>query len=703
MTTQTLNALSRASSAYLRSAMHQPIQWHEWGEEAFATAQRENKPILLDIGAVWCHWCHVMDRESYDNPEIAEIINQRFIAVKVDRDERPDIDSRYQVAVSSISGQGGWPLTAFLTPTGKPFYGGTYFPPDDHYGRPSFKRVLLSIANAYHEKNDDVVEQAKMVEGAISHAESFAGKSADFSPAVIDAIVKSAMRMFDSQNGGFGSAPYFPHPAALDLLIDQYVRSGDEQTRNVFATTLEKMAHGGVYDQLAGRFHRYSVDERWIVPHFEKMCYDNSELLKNYVHGYQATGLEFFSEVARDIIRWMDEWLSDRQRGGFYASQDADISMDDDGDYFTWKLDETRAVLTEEEAQVAALHYDINEVGEMHHNPAKNVLYVRASVEEIARRMNLAPERVRELLASAKKKMYAARLQRPTPYVNKTVYVGWNSLCVSAYLEAAKVLHLADARRFALRSLDRVLGEAWKTDLDNKEAATQALLLHVVSYSDPAASHREVPGLLDDYAFTALACLDAYEGTADLSYFKFAQAITDAMIARFYDATSGGFFDSEPAADAKGVGVLATRRKPLQDSPTPAGNPVAAIALVPLHHYPGDAGYRDKAELTLEMFAGAAEQFGIFAATYGTAVLHWLESPVQIVVIAEDGDEHNSEELYAAAVAPFAFSKSTLRLAGSQAVAENLPPALAATIPNLPGVGSGKSFAVLCSGFACRP
>jgi uncharacterized protein YyaL (SSP411 family) len=268
------------------------------------------------------------------------------------------------------------------------------------------------------------------------------------------------------------------------------------------------MANGGVYDQLAGGFHRYSVDERWVVPHFEKMCYDNSELLKNYVHGYQATGEEFFAEVARDIIRWMDEWLSDRERGGFYGSQDADISMDDDGDYFTWTLDEARAVLTDEEAQVAALHYDINEVGEMHHNPAKNVLYVRASVEEIGRRMKLAAERVSELLASAKKKMYAARLQRPTPYVDKTVYVGWNSLCVSAYLEAAKVLRLADARRFALRSLDRVLAQAWRhSEKRAAEAATptRSLLLHVVSYSDPKAEHREVAGLLDDYAFTALA------------------------------------------------------------------------------------------------------------------------------------------------------------------------------------------------------
>src|SRR5271166_86490 len=564
MTTGSHNSLARASSSYLRSAMHQPIQWHEFGEEAFAAARAANKPVLLDIGAVWCHWCHVMDRESYDDPEVAAIVNEHFIAVKVDRDERPDIDSRYQAAVSAVSGQGGWPLTAFLTPDGKPFYGGTYFPPTDGYGRPSFKRVLTSIANAYKEKNGDVVEQAKMVEGAIAQAESFAGRSGQVSAGIIEAIQKSAFSMFDPQHGGFGQAPKFPHPSALDLLIERYARTtggsktppyrkeldrmqhpdrDSEQLRNLIVTTLEHMANGGVYDQLAGGFHRYSVGERWVVPHFEKMCYDNSELLKNYAHGYQATGQEFFADVARDIIRWMDEWLSDRERGGFYASQDADINMDDDGDYFTWTLDEARAVLTEDEAQVAALHYDINEVGEMHHNAAKNVLYVRASVEEIARRMNRTTEAVAELLMSAKKKLYAARLQRTTPYIDKTVYVGWNSLCISAYLEAAKVLSLADARRFALRSLDRVLGQAWKH--------SSARLLHVVSYSDPAAAHREVSGLLEDYAFTALACLDAYEATADLSYFKFAHEIMDAMISRFYDATSGGFFDSEPAAEGQ--------------------------------------------------------------------------------------------------------------------------------------------------------
>jgi uncharacterized protein len=689
MSTETLNSLASASSSYLRSAMHQPIQWHEWGEDAFELSKRENKPILLDIGAVWCHWCHVMDRESYDDPEIAQLVNERFVAIKVDRDERPDIDSRYQVAVQAISGQGGWPLTAFLTPDGKPFYGGTYFPPDEHYGRPSFRRVLTSISDAYREKNGDVAEQAKLVEGAIAHSESFTGKTGEFSSKVIQEIVDSALKMFDEQHGGFGSAPKFPHPSMLDLLIDQYARSGDEQLRQMFTTTLEQMARGGVYDQLAGGFHRYSVDERWVVPHFEKMSYDNSELLKNYVRAYQATGSEFFAEVARDIVRWMDEWLSDRKHGGFYASQDADISMDDDGDYFTWTVDEAKAVLTEEEAQIALLHYDINEVGEMHHNPAKNVLYHRASVEEISNRMKLSPERVREILQLAKHKMYEARLKRPTPYVDKTVYVSWNALSISAYLQAARALPLEDARHFALRSLDRILSEAWSPETGLK---------HVIAYSDENAAKRDTPGFLDDYAFTAIASLDAYESTADLSYFKIARQITDQMIARFYDSASGGFFDAESKSGS--LGVLSTPRKPFQDSPTPAGNSMAVIALLRLHGYTDEPEYRDKAEQTLELLSGAAGQYGLFAATYGIAATYFATPHAQIVVI---GDDEIASQLHSEAMAFSLFGRPVLKLKFSQAFAPNLPPTLAQTIPQLPALKHGRSLAVVCSGTTCKP
>ncbi len=703
MATTTLNSLAQASSSYLRSAMHQPVEWHEWGEEAFALAKRENKPVLLDIGAVWCHWCHVMDRESYDDLEIAQIINQHYVPVKVDRDERPDIDSRYQVAVQAISGQGGWPLTGFLTPDGKPFYGGTYFPPHDHYGRPSFRRVLITIADAYREKNGEVLEQAALVENAIRHSESFDGKAGQFSDAAAQEIVDAALRMFDDHNGGFGSAPKFPHPSIIDLLIDQYVRihgssgqdspdvnphaSDAERLRIVFTTTLENMARGGVYDQLAGGFHRYSVDERWIVPHFEKMSYDNSELLKNYLHAYRATGNQFFAHVANDIVRWIDAWLSDRQHGGFYASQDADYSMDDDGDYFTWTLDEANAALSEEEAQIACLHYDITEVGEMQHNPAKNILFQRASVEEISKRLRLSGERVSEILQVAKQKMYAARLKRPTPYVDKTVYVSWNAMCISAYLLAAGALNLDDAKHFALRSLDRILSEGW---------SPASGLRHVIAYSDPAAAHRENVGFLDDYAATAIACLDAYETTADMTYFRRAEKIIDQMIARFYDANGGGFLDSQPGKAS--LGVLGTPRKAFQDSPTPAGNPMAAIALIRMHAYTGDAEYLEKAQKTMELLAGVAGQYGIFAATYGIAAVTLTNPHEQIVIVGED---ETAAELYQKARARAKLGTAVLKLSFSQVAAPNLPPVLAETVPNLPAIREGKSCAIVCANQSC--
>jgi len=687
------NSLASASSSYLRSAMHQPIRWYQWGEDAFAEAQRQNRPILLDIGAVWCHWCHVMDRESYDDPEVAAIVNQHFLAIKVDRDERPDIDSRYQAAIAAMTGQGGWPLTAFLTPDGKPFFGGTYFPPSENWGRPSFKRVLLSIAQAFREKSAEVAEQANTVMSMIGQSESFAGRAERVSPQVIDSVLGSAHSMFDPRNGGFGSQPKFPHSSAIDLLLHRLARTGDPDARNIVVTTLEHMARGGIYDQLAGGFHRYSVDDRWVVPHFEKMSYDNSELLKNYVHAYQATGITFFAAVAKDIIRWMDEWLSDRNHGGFYASQDADYSMDDDGDYFTWTTDEARQVLSEDEFTVASLYYDINEVGEMHHNPAKNVLYVRASIDEIAIRTGMQHDRINSLLESARQKLYAARLKRPTPYVDKTVYVSWNGLCISAYLQAAAILAMDHSRDFAMRSLDRVLNEAWDPARGLK---------HVIAYSDPDAAPTETAGLLDDYAFLALACLDAWESTADLRYFNAARQIADQMIERFHDSNGGGFFDAfaDQSSDDSVLGALAVRRKPFQDSPTPAGNSSAAIALLRLHAYTGDASYREKAERTLGVFAGLAEQVGIFAGTYGIAAVWCFQPHTQVVVI---GDDARASQLYAAAIAPFALNKAVIRLRSGQVTAQNLPPALAETIPASPAAREGKSLALICSNFSCRP
>ncbi|MDR3764153.1 MAG: thioredoxin domain-containing protein [Acidobacteriota bacterium] len=683
------NALAHAASAYLRSAMHQPTQWHQWGPEAFALAAAGNKPVLLDIGAVWCHWCHVMDRESYESEEIAAILNEHFVAVKVDRDERPDVDARYQVAVAAINGQGGWPLTVFLTPEGKPFYGGTYFPPVDGYGRPSFKRILMAIAEAFRERRGEVEQESEGLMHALEHAEGMAGHHGEFSPRVIAQMVQSALGSFDREQGGFSAMPKFPHAPVVDLLLDWYARTGEEQVRHVAAFTLEKMARGGVYDQLAGGFHRYSVDERWCVPHFEKMAYDNSELLKNYVHAFQVTGEKFFAETAHGILRWLRQVLSDREKGGYYGSQDADINLHDDGDYFTWTLDEARAVLTAEELAVAAAHYDIGEQGEMHHNPEKNVLWMSRTVGQIAAEQKRAESEVSARLASARQKMLAARLQRPTPFVDRTLYTNWNALCIAAVLRAARVLGEEDEEAFALRSLDRLLAEAWSADG----------LRHVIAYAEDSGAARPA-GVLDDYAYTILACLEAYESTGELRYFTHAQQIAARMIDGFHDAEGGGFFDLDTCESPAALGALAMRRKPFQDAPTPAGNSAAALALLRLHALNGEERLRELAVGTLEVFAGVVEKFGIYAATYGLAAL-WLAQPhVQVIVFGQDA---LADELYTAAVAPFLLTKTVLRVRDAARIEEALPATLAATVRELPGVKQGRSLALLCSNFACQP
>lgn len=696
------NALASAASAYLRSAMHQPVDWMEWGQAAFARAVEEDKPILLDIGAAWCHWCHVMDRESFEDPATARIINENFIAMKVDRDERPDVDTRYQSAVSAISGQGGWPLTAFLTPEGKPYFGGTYFPPEDRHGRPSFQRVLLTMSAAFANRRREVDESAGSVMDAIEHNESFSGHAGNPAPDLVEKVVLSALKSVDMKRGGFGGQPKFPHSTVVDLLIDVASRASSttvklngsvvtvpESAKRSVLLTLDMMAKGGIYDHLAGGFHRYSVDEHWIVPHFEKMAYDNSELLRNYLHAYMAFGEEEFARVARDIVRWMDEWLSDRAQGGFYASQDADYSLEDDGDFFTWTHDEVAEVLTSEELSIATAYYDIGEIGDMQHNVAKNVLHVKRALDVVARKAGLSVEEAQALLGAAKAKLYAARLRRPSPFVDKTMYVAWNAMCISAYLEAARTLDLAAAQAFALKSLDRVLGSAW--------GGEKIGLAHVVAYGQPGIAAEVVAGVLDDYVFLGHAAVDAWESTGELRYYEAALALMESTLARFYDSAGGAFFDMTKAEPGeRRLGALVSRRKPLQDSPTPAGNPMAAMLLMRLSELSGRLDYAEKARETLETFAGVVEHFGLYAATYALALQQMVREPVQVCVI---GDDDHARLLEKAALKSYAVNKRVVRLQRAQLA--TLPPVLATTLPRLPKFSG--SFAVVCGGHTCQP
>jgi uncharacterized protein YyaL (SSP411 family) len=675
------NRLATSASSYLRSASHQPIDWHEWGEAAFARARAEDKPILLDIGAVWCHWCHVIDRESYENPEIAAIINREFVAVKVDRDERPDVDARYQSAISAISGQGGWPLTGFLTPDGKPFFGGTYFPPEDAMGRPGFRRILVTIADAYRTQREKVMESAAALAEAVAKAENFGDARGKMDARLVDDMVDTIVRSFDLRNGGFGRAPKFPHPAALDLLLERHQATREPHLRTVVETTLQRMAQGGVYDQLAGGFHRYSVDERWLVPHFEKMSYDNSELLKNYLHAWQVTQDALFRETAEGIIGWVNEVLSDQSRGGFYTSQDADVSLDDDGDYFTWTLDEVNFALPPQEARAIELYYDVQALGEMHHNPAKNVLWVARTTAEVAQQLGKMESDVRLLLASARGKLLAARSGRPTPFVDTTLYTGWNALFVSAYLEASRILDRNDCREFALKSLDRLLAEAW----DDAKGFAHRL------------GGPRLDGVLDDQVFAVAALLDAYETTLDRRYFDFAERAMNLTLGKFWDGEKGGFFDR--ARDAAPLGGLDVRRKPLQDSPTPGANSIAAIVLGRLHGFTGNALYSERALWTLETFAGVVPQFGLFAASFGLAALLSARHPMQIVVTGAAGDPA-AKKLEDTAAATYRFGKAVLRVTPEQVAAGVLLPALQQTIPHL---RADVAQALVCVNASCLP
>src|SRR6266513_5791070 len=485
------NLLASEPSAYLKSAAHQPVHWHPWGEAALERARAEDKPILLDIGAVWCHWCHVMDGESYEDPAVAELLNRDFVCVKVDRDERPDVDSRYQRAVQGLTGQGGWPLTAFLTPEGEVFFGGTYFPPEDnHFGRPGFISVLQQVAELYRRDRARVAKNAKAIRRHVTESLNEA-KAGQVTPAILADAAGQMARLFDIRYGGFGTAPKFPHPAGCDFLLARWHDTREAWLREVVEKSLTGMAKGGIRDHVGGGFHRYAVDERWIVPHFEKMAYDNSELLHAYLDAYAALGTPLFKRVAQGTVDWVLEVLSDRERGTFFTSQDADVRFGDDGDYWTWTLDEVRDALTDDKSyDVIRRVYDVETEGEMHHNPRKNVLWWKRDP---------AGDDEWPLLKDALGRLKAARDKRTAPYVDTTPYVNWNAMMASAFLHAGAVLDRPECNALALKVLERIWAEAWDEGRG---------MGHVIGRAEPR-------GLLDDNVHAASAFLDLYESSGD--------------------------------------------------------------------------------------------------------------------------------------------------------------------------------------------
>jgi uncharacterized protein len=599
-----MNRLTSESSPYLKSAAHQPVHWHPWGAEALARAREENKPVLLDIGAVWCHWCHVMDGESYEDPKVAELLNRDFVCIKVDRDERPDVDARYQRAVGALTGQGGWPLTAFLTPAGDVFFGGTYFPPEGNpHGQPGFATVLQHVARLYREQREVVAKNAEAIREHVGAALNETKVGAITEPLVEQAADRMA-RLFDVRYGGFGTAPKFPHPAAVELLIARWRDTGLDWPRDIAEKTLTGMARGGVRDHLGGGFHRYAVDERWIVPHFEKMAYDNAELLRVYLSAYQAWGTPLFREVAAGIVDWVLAVLSDPAAGVFFASQDADATAGDDGDYWTWTPEEARAALTERECDVVRRVYDINDAGEMHHNPRKNVLWWSRDP---------AGDDEWPVLRDARRKLKAARDRRTPPFVDRTPYVTWNAMLAAAFLHAGAVLDRPECNDLALKALERIWTDAWD------ETAGMA---HVIGRSGPR-------GMLDDHVQSAAAFLDAFEATGVDVWLDRAARVMAHCRRVHWDETAGGYFDGP----RDGLAYLATPAKPVQDSPTPSPNGVAALVLARLWALTDKKEWRAQLDLQLGAFAGSVVELSLYGATLARAV-DWAVHPVTRIEVS---------------------------------------------------------------------
>ncbi len=668
------NRLANETSAYLRSAAKQPVHWHPWSEDAFERAQREGKPILLDVGAVWCHWCHVLDHESYDDPEVAAIINEHFVAIKVDRDERPDLDARYQHAVGAFSGQGGWPLTAFLTPDGKVFYGGTYFPPVDSYGRPSFTRVLLSVAQHYRDNRAEATATAAQLHRQLAALEGPADPGS-LDPALPATGIAGIRRAFDPTNGGFGGAPKFPHPSTIGLLLRAYARTRADDLLDMVTRTLEKMARGGIHDHLGGGFHRYATDARWIVPHFEKMLYDNAGLLTSYAHAYQATGRAVFREVAERTAGFMAGVLYAPQGGGFYGSQDADVNPGDDGSYFTWAADEAKAALSADEFAVIAEHYHLAGQGEMHTDPSRHVLFVDRDPDVIAAVLHKDVAEVRRLLASGREKLIAARGQRKAPYVDEACYANWNGMAITAFLDAYAALGAPRYRELALRALDRFMTETYRAE---------AGFAHVLG-RDAAGGLR----LLDDQVQMAAALLRAYEVTGSSRYLTVAREVTDLVLRDYWDET--GFLDVPRGASGPGVD---TPYKPVQDAPTPAPNGVAALVLLRLSRILGVASYRSIAERLLQSFAPSLVPHGLYASTLLLALDDLLHEPAHITIVGPATDPRTAA-LHGAALRAFRPDKIvSLHADGDRSIP--FPEVVRAMVAS-----STQPSAYVCAGTVC--
>ncbi len=607
---------------------HGDINWQPWSPDLFERARQEDKMVLVDVGAVWCHWCHVMDRTTYGDSRVTDLLNRDFLPVRIDRDERPDLDRFFQSAPTLIESRGnGWPLTMFLLPGGEPLFRATYLPPEGSDGTTGFLDLAEQLQKLYRGERHKVDETAEELRHRLQNATP-PDLSGELSAELLDEAFHHMERAFDESWGGFygrEGSPKFPAPGAMEFLLAYGHRRRNESARRIARHTLTMMARGGIYDQLAGGFHRYSVDRQWRVPHFEKMLYDNAELLLCYLRAWRALGDDSLRDVAEDTMRFVDNVLSDREHGGFFGSQDADVGLSDDGDAFTWSLDEVRKVLGDsDEFRLFVDFYDVRETGQMHHDPRRNVLWQSMSVDDLAREANRSPDDVRGVLERARARMLEARSKRQQPAVDRTLYVSWNGMMIRAYVEAYWSLQRDDALEMARRTANRLLEEGRTED---------GVFCHVAGRQQPW-------GLLEDQAWMALALVELYAATGESRYLAAAETAVEWSRENLWADDVGGFYDRpQPTGDEPDVLASATlRERPIEDSPSSSSNAVMALALKKLAMAADQPEYRQLAMRTLSAFGGVIGRLSVHGGALAHAAEVFLTGITRIVIVRTDGE-----------------------------------------------------------------
>ena len=613
------NRLAGETSPYLRQHAHNPVDWYPWGPEALARARREDRPILLSIGYSACHWCHVMERESFENDSIAALMNEQFVSIKVDREERPDLDTIYMNAVQMLTGAGGWPLTVFLTPEGKPFFGGTYFPPEDRYGRPGFPRVLAGVAHAYRESREQVDQNVTALMAGLERLSSFTPDPAAPSRDIVTRAAEALLSHADPENGGIGNAPKFPNVPAFALWLRCSALDQRPEMAEVLRRTLSRMARGGIYDHLGGGFHRYSVDAHWLVPHFEKMLYDNAQLVPLYLDAFVATGDPLYRQVAVETLGY----LLDEMRhpdGGFYSAQDADTDGEE-GKTYLWRLEEIQGLLPPEIADVLTRYYQVDEVGNFAEpgHERKSILHVRLERDDLARLFSLDRATVDRLLESGRRELLAARRRRPQPALDDKILTSWNALVIRALVRAHRVL-----RDDRYRDAAEAAADFLRTRLTRPDGRLMR------SWREGRASY---DGYLDDHAVVAAAELDLFETTGARSHLERARALAEMLVSRFADRQIGGFFFTAIDHEA-----LIDRPKVVFDGSLPSGNAIALETLIRIERLTGDESNRDLVERSFALFAPQMR-----AQPFGTASLigvldEYLGGGVDVVVVGDRSD-----------------------------------------------------------------